>query len=503
MLEIKDRLSAYSVEALALIIIIQPILDVFSYFAGKAGVTAITTGIRFVMLVAVSLFGFIISDSKKSYGMLYAVLTAFWIIHAANSLRLGYNDPAGDFAEYLKLIQMPLWTFTFITIFKQRRDIVSNAVDLLALNFMIIVAVIIFSYIFQSPNYMYDFQDRGIQIGLLGWFGAHNTQSAIVSILVAPLLLWAYRKESFPLFCLTAAIGFGLLYFTGTRFAYYSAIIIAAAFIVLLVICERNHFYCIPLLIGIALLVLLMPFSPMSKRQQMSTDSFSIYQEKTDAIMGDDKDVDFSKLEEIPDETLEKITRVYTEVYGVLGVHDNILLGDLIEKFGVEKVMAQYNYSTKATTLYDVRVKKINYCKLMMNEQDFMAKLFGFEYANVYVEGSNVVYAPENDYSSLPFFYGIAGTCGYVIFCFYFIFIGVRALIKDFFAFLNLEVGVAAVMAVILMLAAQYSGSVLRMPNATVYLSFALGIVYWNVNKPSGKSLLNGRKSVVSVKKIG
>lgn len=499
---IKGRLGDYSAEIMAAILIIQPFLDALSYFMQKTGMTVFTTGLRMVLLVVVSVYGFIITDRKKSYALIYTVMAAFWIIHAANCFRMGYQSIMLDIGEYFKLIQMPLWTMSFISMFQKREGLNFNAVGLLALNFLLILAIIGLSYLTGTASYTYDYPDRGIQIGVLGWFGVANTQSAIVSVLTAPLLLWAYRKEKLWLFCLSSVVGFGLLYFTGTRFAYFSGLIIAAVFIVLIFISQENHQYCAPLLICIVLFLCLQGYSPMTERRQMASDTHAVYQERTDAIMGEDKDFVPVKNETIPDATMKKMERVYSEVYGVMGDLGNTLLGDLIERFGLDAVMRKYDYTLDANVLYDVRVKRLNYCSLLMESKDVMTKLFGFEYAETYY-GDNNIYDPENDFPALIYYYGYVGTALYAVFILYFVFIALRALIQDFHGFFSIEMGVAALMAVLVLGAAQFSGQVLRKPSIEVYLSFALALIYSFVNKPAVEKFSSiKKKSIVSIKKL-
>ena len=50
-----------------IIIVIQPLLDVFSYFLQQGGSNSISTALRFLMLVGVALLGFLVSDKKWVY----------------------------------------------------------------------------------------------------------------------------------------------------------------------------------------------------------------------------------------------------------------------------------------------------------------------------------------------------------------------------------------------------------------------------------------------------
>ena len=209
-------------------------------------------------------------------------------------------------------MQFPLWTLSFVTFFRQRRDLDYRVVGMLALNFGIILLVIALSYAVGQPVYTYDYPDRGVAIGILGWFGVANSQSSILTLLVPPLLLWGLRSRRLWKFCLCCLLGFGLLYFTGTRLTYYGAILICCAFLALLVLRRQQLLFCIPLAVVLAALVLFRGVSPMAERQALTADSYSIYQEKADAIMGEDKGFVYTPGEEIPTEVLDKITQVYT-----------------------------------------------------------------------------------------------------------------------------------------------------------------------------------------------
>jgi len=205
--------------------------------------------------------------------------------------------------------------------------------------------------------------------------------------------------------------------------------------------------------------------------------------------------------EKIPETVRARIERVYREVYGVEGVLGNTLLGDLIDRFGVDAVMQKYDYTLDANVLYDVRVKRLNYCALAMDSKDVMTKLFGYEYAETYY-GDNI-YDPENDFPALINFYGYVGTALYAAFVLYFVFIALRALIQDFHGFFSIEAGVAVLMAVLILAAAQFSGQVLRKPSIEVYLSFSLALIYSFVNKPAVEKFSSiKKKSIVSIKKL-
>ena len=184
------------------------------------------------------------------------------------------------------------------------------------------------------------------------------------------MLLWGYRSGKLWVFTLCAAGGFSLLYFTGTRLTYFGAILLAGGFFVLVLLGRKRWVFCLPLAVALALLVAFQGMSPMAARQAMSVDSDSYYEELTQQYLGEDSDFVYQEGEEIPPEILEKIRALYTEVYGKRGIYNTMLLGDLIQEFGVDRVMEEYGYTVDGELLYDVRDKKLHALHLVWEDQD-------------------------------------------------------------------------------------------------------------------------------------
>ena len=330
-------------------------------------------------------------------------------------------------------------------------------------------------------------------IGILGWFGVANSQSSILTLLVPPLLLWGLRSQRLWQFCLCCVGGFGLLYFTGTRLTYYGAILIGCAFLALLLLRRQQLLFCVPLAVALVALVACRGISPMAERQALTGDSYAIYQEKADAILGEDAGYTHQPGEEVPPELLEKITRVYTEVYDQPGIYGVTLLSDLIDEFGLEAVMEQYNYATDPQTLYNTRVKKLTAMEMVWQKQDFLTRILGFEYAQCHV-GSHI-YDPENDFPALLYYYGYLGVGLYGAFCLYFVLISLKGLVGDWRRVLCIEFGVPAMMLAMMLGGAQFSGQVLRKPSVTVYGSVAAALLYVYLHPApgTGRALEKGR----------
>lgn len=474
-LSLKTRFRVHTGEFMAALLLIQPLLDVLSYFMQEASATVVTTGLRMVLLVTVSLYGFVISERRELYAAGYGLIIGFWLLHMLNCFRLGYAQPVGDTAEYLKLIQLPLWTMSFVSMFRRREGMDLEVLGILAVNLATILLVIGLSYLIGMQVYTYNFPERDFHMGVMGWFGVPNAQSAILCLLVPAVLLWGLRTERLWLFSLCALCGLGLMYFTGTRLTYYAAVLIAGFFLVIVVIGHRPYRLCLPLLAALILLLAFRGASPMVQRRSVAGDSFVVYQEKIDEVMGEDKEFQWREGEEIPSEVLEKLKTVYRDIYGKRGIYKEVLMEDMIERFGLERVMKAYDYTIDPVVLNDTRNRKVTAVWLVWEEQDFLTHLLGMEYSAATIGGHN--YDPENDFPALFFYNGYLGTALYAAFLLGIFLYALRAFLQRFPALLTPEFVTAAVMCAMALGAAQLSGQVLRKPNVTVYFSLALAQV--------------------------
>ncbi len=497
--QLKNRLAEHAGECMAALLLIQPLLDVLSYFMQRSGLSAVTTALRLVLLLAVCAYGLVITENRRVYYILYGVIAGYWLAHGLNCLRLGYADPVADGAEYLKLVQFPLWTLVFVSFFRSGRELDLRAAGLLAANFSLVLLVIGLSFAVGMPVYTY----TGIEVGILGWFAVPNAQSAVVSMLVMGLLLWAWRRENLWLFWGAAALGFGLLYATATRLAYYSAILTAAGLLVLILIAGKGRrLHAIPLVVVLVLLFCLWDRSPMTQRRTLAANSYEIYQSQSDRIMGEDRDFIYTG-GELPEDVLEKIWRVYEEVYTQTNKAGDPLLGDLLGRFGTDRVMEAYRYSVDAETLYHTRTKKLTVMRLTWEEQDPLTRLLGFEYAHSRINGNT--YDPENDFPALLYYYGWLGAGLYGIFAGSFLWMALWAVlrhIRELPLFLTVDLGVYTMLLALGLGAAQFSGNVMRRPSVTVYMSLAAAELY-GMTRSQGKLFAHyHRRAEVRMKKL-
>lgn len=497
------------------ILVIQPMLDVLSYFLSELGSNSISTLLRFAILAAVALLGFVVSGKKKVYLIFYGVMAGYWILHAANCFRVGYTSFVADTANFLRIMSFPIFVLSFITFFEHGKKVRRAICTGFAVNFLEVVLFTALPWALRRPVYTYE----ELEVGVMGWFGVSNAQSAIIVLIVPLALFFAYRTKKYWAYLASAVLCFGLMFLTGTKFTFYSIFIIAGALMFLFVLNLKKGSirYVAPLLAVLVLAVALKPYSPMQRRETMSAHARGVYEERVEESLessGTDQELIQSVKEgniqsiSSDDEKLAKLRRSLMGVYTDPDIYGPFL-GNLHQRFGVYNVMAAYDYTTEPTILSDSRVRKATFAKLVWEEKDLPTKLLGFEYSDMLM--GEATYDLENDFPAVFYFCGYLGFAIYLLFCLYFVFVIIRALVADirrelpqkraekrlrqvkgtgkallsgFQRFMTIETGVVGMTFLLAVIAAQISGNVLRRPNVTPYFAVAAAYLYELCRRP-------------------
>jgi len=174
------------------------------------------------------------------------------------------------------------------------------------------------------------------------------------------------------------------------------------------------------------------------------------------------------------------------EVRQVYGVY----LGPMIQKFGFKRVFERYGGTLDVTTLTAVRPMKVNFAELAFEDANLMTRLFGYEYKTLIYDYTRTnshgqvvttqhIYDLENDFPSIFYYGGYVGFVVYMIFLLYFIGLIVVAVITRFKKCITVENGLLAITYVLMLGCSQFSGNVLRRPNASIYMSVILAYLYY------------------------
>lgn len=428
---------------ISLLCLAQPILDILSYWFGKLPHgSAISLGLRMAVLAMTILFTWLYAEQKKLMLLLLSVLAVFWIGHAANCFALGYRDPVSDFVNYARTAQIPVMTVCLIVLLKRAKEPLTLLEKLLTATLYFIAAITLLAVstgttVFSYPRW---------KVGYSGWFGWTNSQSAIYGVLTVLSVFPALLRRGWIQAAIRSAVGFSLLFFLGTRLAFGEIFAIAAASVAAMLITHCFDWRSAAAVLAFACICAVSyPKSPMAMNQKLFADSVA-QQQKT---------ADDSAL------TTDALYEKY--------------MSAMVDRFGVDEVKQVYQNSRDISLIGDVRLYKINYCKMVMRQLPTTSRLFGFELAET--RHQNSIFDVENDFHGIYFLYGIIGLA---LLLGYLIFYASKALTGFFRSALDekkMWLFAASVSSFILIANSYFSASVLRRPNASFYLSLSLAIV--------------------------
>lgn len=451
--------------ALTALCVAQPLLDVLSYWAqvtGRGGTFSLL--LRMLLLAATAVVAFAISKRKRVYWILTGVVVLFLAAHAAACFRVGYNDPASDLTNFVRVAQLPIYTVALITLFRHTDHYLEVVENAFTINLFLIAGITLISVL--TGTCMSTYLKSGV--GLSGWFWLPNSQSAILGVVTVVPLLSAIRRRNWLLAALDCAVGFALLFLLGTRLAYAEIFCIALGGCICLLLTRRadQRAFAV-LLICAALCGVLYHQSPMYHNRQIFAESVTEQQTAADAL----------------DNSAENALDVLYQTYQPV----------MVNRFGLEQVQRAFGYSDDITVLGDTRLGKIIYCKMVMAELPTTSRLFGFELDATRCQGAT--FDVENDFHGIYFLYGIVGLIMMIGFLLWFAVRALWCMLRDPANNLTLPVCAFGMAAVILVANAYFSASVLRRPNASVYLSFALAALYCLTVSPRARSAGSGKES--------
>ena len=188
---IKNKITAYLPKAVFIICLIQPLLDILSYWVDYFKITnIITLGLRMLLLTFIVALAFTISTRKRVYFITAGILCLFTLCHIFVHFKIGYIDLTADITNLIRIYHLPLVTLCFITFFKANKDIYKYILAGFAAAFIVIIIIDILSLITNTDPHTY----RDKNIGLCGWFYFANTQSSIISALISIFTLCVIKK---------------------------------------------------------------------------------------------------------------------------------------------------------------------------------------------------------------------------------------------------------------------------------------------------------------------
>ncbi|MGM9640485.1 MAG: O-antigen ligase family protein [Faecousia sp.] len=453
------------------LLLIQPLLDVLSYWMDVSGMpNTLTLALRFAMLALILLVGFTVSQRRWVYWTAAGILLALTGGHVYACIQAGYDNPIQDLANMLRIYQFPLVCICFISFLRANKDVYPAIRKGFCCALGIIALVELLSLITDTNPYTY----ANKSLGLLGWFYLPSAQSAILSALVPVVLVCAIQrwKNRNLRLCLAILGCLGILYFFGTRLSYLALFATGIGLVITLLITDRSQKRVMALLLACTLLFLAaFPVSPMYRNQVLVGQNAVKKQERIDTLVAQDQqralDAGLSQ-EQV---ALARLSGAY-EYY----------LGGLVHRYGLERTAQRYSYSDRASDLADTRRMRISYCAMMLEDAPFSSRLFGLELGDLTYEGA--IYDAENDLHGIYYLCGSVGLGLMFLFLLYFVSLVIRALLRSWKRYFTLESAGWGIAFLTCLTHIYATAGVLRRPNVSIYLSAILACIYFIVKQP-------------------
>jgi len=434
----------------------QPVLDCTSFWFTKLNISnTLTLVLRLAVLALTALLGFVLSDRKRIYGIAAVV---FVLIGAGHVYALyDYGTPENiisDLTNYIRVLQLPVMTICLITFLRTNTNSYNMVKWGMAGSLAIfLIATVLATVTGTEPHTYVDGK------GYIGWFNTTNAQSNILCIIVPVVMVWCYEKRGLGSFWFWAAalLGFGAMFLLGTRLALFA--IIATGFglgLSVVLICPKQWKRGLCFALIAVIFILLLPWSPMNSHQ----DTFDNVQDNRQAVAD-------ARLEAEPDREVALYDTYYYHAY------------DFVKIFGMEQTMEHYNYSSDVAEITAQRPKKLMFGKMLMENSPLSAKLFGVELQRFTVGRNN--YDVENDLHGIWFLYGGVGLAALLLFLGYFVFLIVKALLRDAKTHFTMDAAGWGIALICCLMHIYNTAGVLRRPNSSFYLSAVLAAIYYLV----------------------
>lgn len=454
--------------------LLQPVMDILSFWVSELGLSnAPTLLLRFGVLGLTLLSGFLLSRRKWVYWTAAAVCAVLTAGHVWALADFGIHDLVGDLTNLVRVLQMPLSAICLITFLRENEKSYDAMKRAMVASLLLTLAVEVLATLTGTEPHTY--MDGK---GYIGWFNNTNSQSAILSVLVPVAMVTAYARKGLRslLFWLCALGGSAALYLLGTRLGYFA--MAAACFglgLSAVLIRLRDWKRAMAFVLVGVLFAALLPLSPMMQHQEIYE---GVQTGRQDAINTLLDTYEPAPLDE-PGLSEEELARRQKEWIRVLTPIYEFYAPDFTGLFGPRRTIEMYNYTYNINTITELRPKKLLFAQLLMEDSPASAGLFGLELSRFQV--GDTIYDVENDLHGIYYLYGAAGLGSMVLFLLYFLWLILRALLKDAKTYFTLDAAAWGIGLICMLLHTYFTAGVLRRPNASFYLAAALAAVYYLV----------------------
>ena len=465
---------------LVLLMAAQPLLDTLAYFTQNKNGTA-AGYIRLGLLLLLPLIVLLKAERKKPWLLGYAAIGAFCLLHVVNGFRVGYRNMVYDVAYLVRVAQAPVLALSFVW-YLRRQETRGQAWRGVWIAALIMALSVPAAFLTGTGNVTY-----GEGLGYSGWVIDDNRcANSILLVTLATFAMGCAVQTRKSWLSVLIPLSITALFLTnGTKACYFSLFVIFGGFAAwllaekLLLKRPLKKLLLILLVLLMIFSVVIYPWTPRCRvNQEMAKKNT---QGEIEATLLE-KGIDVTKMsfeERYNDPVVREVFEYYYWQY--MGG-----LPDLIDRFGMDRVLRLYRMTTDVGKLIDTRVIERSYATLIWQvETDGLTKLVGFEAAQVGTDGK---YDMENDWPALFFYYGYLGFALYVGFVLVFVLRILRKLRQDFRGSCRLENFTLAVVLGLQLGLAQFSGALVRRPNVSIYFALVLALIWYQTGRGEEKA---------------
>lgn len=465
------------------IIILQPILDIISYFQTKSIGNSYTWAIRIILLLVVFLVSFLHSKNKKKLILKVLPFALFFIIHVLNLSRIHQFNLLQDTRYFILVFQMPILCISLLDYIKNTNYDLNKIKKGLCYNFAVIAVSIFLSYITNTYQYTYS-----TGLGITGWFSSANTISMILCALTPWALYVASNYKNLLIYLVTHIVAFLVLFTNATRACYLTLLASLFVLIFILILSKEETKKLFKILITLAFIVLSIfayKFSFTSNRLTIADNVTKQYTEDIQNIVKSDEsqkdlleNIDFDNINIQDDAMILQILKA------------SYIYEELIDIHGEQPVINAIKPYLSAEALSDNRLRKVLNAKIQFNDSDILTKILGIGYSRISANELDL----ENDLQAIYYYYGYLGFIVYISFILYFIVNALIAFFKDKSIIHDKEYIILLFIIVLLVVGGEYSGAFLRKSNANIYLSLYLVLLSFKLQQYCVKNEVNKKK---------
>lgn len=478
---------------LFMFIVMQPILDIASFWLIRLGSFNYTIAVRiFLLLYGLFLclrYGILKSRDRIFLGALSLFIVAGTFMKARIYLDFSYFS---ELQTAVKLFYLPVMIIILLRLTSDATEpYTKTIINAFNVGALLIIGSVILSLVTNTHSSTYS--QPWAQIGLNGWFYSGNQQSLILVSILPFFLYHAFHNAKIVVVILNLLLSWCLLNFNGSRTAWLGSIAINLVFIGLIAaewLFKRKRSAKVAiilpvLLISIVASVTLRPYLPINVFDQRRTGQIQHETEREQSTANESQDHEASDFDHDGLSAHEWSLLTTNERQGM---RTNYARAS--EEMKIEISALFHDYATRlddssAAERIDERYRERIFVLTALERANLSAKLIGIPHQTI----SSYIGDVETDYIFVLGSYGLVGS---ILFFLYPLLLGVAILRKLahqwFRPLLQWEVALSSLVVAMLLFLAHFAGRSFQQPSVSSYLAVVV-IVLFNETVRSTESV--------------